>query len=77
MVEIEREVALETEHVMNGLPRTRKKLRLEEGKSNVTLRSLKEEILWGRGESGFWVAEMARSAVKIWCVKAEVEERDG
>ncbi|KAM1429167.1 hypothetical protein ACFX2I_045394 [Malus domestica] len=53
MVEIEREVELETEQVMNGLPRTRKKLRLEEGKSNVTLRSLKEEILWGCGEPGF------------------------
>jgi len=33
-----------TEKVMKGLPLTRKNLRLEEGKSRVTPRSLKEEI---------------------------------
>lgn len=33
-----------TEQVMKGLPLTRKNLRLDEGKSRVTPRSLKEEI---------------------------------
>lgn len=44
IVEIVIEVLPETEQVMKGLPLTRKNLRLEEGKSRVTLRSLKEEI---------------------------------
>ena len=49
MVEIEIAVPPppETEHVRNGLPLTRKNLKFEEGKSKVTLRSLKEEIKWG------------------------------
>ena len=34
----------ETENVINGLPLTRKNLRLEEGKSRLTPRSLNEEI---------------------------------
>lgn len=64
MVEIEIAVPLETEQVRNGLPRTRKNLRLEEGMSKVTLRSLKEEITWLFCEPGlvFPVAEMVRSA---------------
>jgi hypothetical protein len=45
MVDIEMVVSPETEQVRNGLPRTRKNLRLEEGKSRVTLRSLEEEIV--------------------------------
>ena len=44
MVDMEIAVPPETEHVRNGLPLTRKNLKLEEGKSKVTLRSLREEI---------------------------------
>jgi hypothetical protein len=67
MVDIEMAVSPETEQVRNGLPRTRKNLRFEEGKSRVTLRSLEEEIVcifWASG----WVfseAEMVRSGLKI------------
>lgn len=75
MVEIEMEVLFETEQVRNGLPRTRKNLRLEEGNSRVMLRSLKEEMTCL--SCGFWVLEMVRSALKTWYKKAELENRDG
>ena len=45
MVDIEIAMLLETEQVKNGLPRMGKNLRMEEGKSRVTLRSLEEEIV--------------------------------
>ena len=44
IVEIVIEEVPETEQVMKGLPLTRKNLRLEEGKSRVTPRSLKDEM---------------------------------
>ena len=68
MVDIEMAVSPETEQVRNGLPRTRKNLKLEKGKSRVTLRSLWEEIMCVFLASG-WVfskVEMVRSALKIW-----------
>lgn len=77
MVEIESSVRLETEQVTKGLPRTRKKRRLEEGKSRVTLRSLNEEILCVSWELEFCEAEMVRSSMKIWYRKAELKKRDG
>lgn len=68
MVDIEIGVRPETAQVRNGLPRTRKNLRLEEGRSRVTLRSLKEEITCVFCESGrvFSKAVMVRSALKVW-----------
>lgn len=46
MEEMERSVAVvRVEKVTKGLPRTRKKRR-EGGRSRVTLRSLKEEMMW-------------------------------
>jgi hypothetical protein len=68
MVDIEMTVPPETEQVRNGLPWTRKNLRLEEGNSKVTLRSPWEEIMCVFLASG-WVfseAEMLRSSLKIW-----------
>lgn len=50
------------EKVMKGLPRTRKKRR-EGGMSRVTLRSLKEEMMWLDWEEG---EEMVRSGTKVW-----------
>ena len=73
---MERAVWAETAQVRKGLPRTRKKRRLEEGRSRVTLRSLKEDTMWRLCESA-WVlseAEMVRSALKIWWVKTELEK---
>jgi hypothetical protein len=43
---MERWVCCVTENVKKGLPLTRKNLKFEEGRSKVTLRSLKEDILW-------------------------------
>lgn len=79
MVEIEISVLVATEQVRNGLPRTRKKRRLEEGRSKVRLRSLKEEIIWFFCELGlvFSEAEMVRSGLKIWYKKEELAKRDG
>lgn len=63
MEEIEISVAsVRVERVMNGLPRTRKQRR-EGGRSRVTLRSLKEEMMWLDWEEG---EEMVRSGTKVW-----------
>lgn len=77
MVEIEIGVRFETEQVRNGLPRTRKNRRLEEGYSRVMLRSLNAEITCLSRGFGFWVFEMVRSALKTWYKKEELEKRDG
>lgn len=77
IVEMERAIGLETSQVTKGLPRTRKKRRLEEGKSNVTLRSLKEDIRWLVGFCEAVAAEMVRSGMKVWKMKEEVAWRDG
>ncbi|KAI3704699.1 hypothetical protein L1987_74926 [Smallanthus sonchifolius] len=45
------------------------------GRSWVTLRSLKEDMMWVW--FGLFRAIMVRSGVKIWLVTAVVEERDG
>lgn len=52
MVVMESGVGVFTDAVTKGLPLTRKNLRLEEGMSKVTLRSLKEEITCFPCESG-------------------------
>ena len=55
-----------TLHVIKGEPLTRKNLSLLEGRSNVTLRSSKDEITWGAFGLGLFNALMVRSAIKIW-----------
>lgn len=66
VVEIVTEELLETKQVTKGLPLTRKNLRLEEGKSSVTPRSLKEEIKCVFLECGSGPSDpvMVMSAVK-------------
>lgn len=68
IVENIREVPFKTEQVTKGLPLTRKNLRFEDGKSTVTLRSLKDEILWLFCESGdsLFGAEIVKSGLKVW-----------
>lgn len=65
--------------VTKGLPLTRKNLRLEEGMSNVTLRSLKEEITCLSCES--WLVlleeEMVISGLKACVMKEELEVEEG
>ena len=69
----------EIEHVTKGLPRTRKARRFEAGMSRVRLRSLNAETTWFLGgvRAGFGAAEIERSALKTWYMKAEVLKRDG
>lgn len=65
-VEIKSLVVLSVEPVKKGEPRTRKNLRLG-GRSKVTLRSLKDDIMWFEGWSVlFSPVEMVKSGVKVW-----------
>lgn len=45
----------------------------------MTLRSLKEEILWFSCDAGYFCfeAEMVRSATKTWYIMVALKKRDG
>ncbi|KAF5799869.1 hypothetical protein HanXRQr2_Chr07g0309451 [Helianthus annuus] len=45
--------------------------------SKVRLRSLKEDMTWGRVGSGLLETDMVRSGLKIWYVKEGLENKDG
>jgi hypothetical protein len=75
-VEMERGVGLVTEKVKKGLPLTRKNLKFEDGISNVTLRSLKEEIIC-LSLLFLCVEDMVRSGWKTWLMTVELENRLG
>lgn len=83
MVEMERRVVLRVMvlKVKKGLPRTRKNRRLLEGRSKVTLRSLKAEILCRVLEIAdglvLFKEVMVRSGTKTWPTIDELDKRDG
>lgn len=83
VVEMERPVVLRliVRKVKKGLPRTRKKRRLLEVRSKVTLRSLKEEILCRVFQIDRWLVlfkeVMVRSGTKTWPTREELDKRDG
>lgn len=66
IVEIQSGTPLITLQVRKGLPLTRKNRRLLDGKSRVTLSSLKEEMTWDALGLGLFNVEIVRSEMKVW-----------